>query len=267
MKIGITERGDAGIDFSWQSKIRSGTVDGAVLITKCVSETFNEKVMDLYNDGFHNMIVHCTVTGWGDTKIEPNVCPYQEVLDSFLRLMQAGFPKEQCVLRIDPIIPSKAGLQRVVQVLRYADSIGMLPIRIRVSIYDEYPHVKQRLKQHGFSPLYGDGFQAGLEMLTDAAKTLAEMSEAYGILFESCAETRLVSVTEEIRIAKHIKNPVCIASGCISSKDLGLIGIHERVKGENNQMRNGCHCLSCKTELLNCKHQCPNQCLYCYWKD
>lgn len=40
MKIGITERGDAGIDFSWFDKLmepgRTG-FDGAVLITKKLS--------------------------------------------------------------------------------------------------------------------------------------------------------------------------------------------------------------------------------------
>lgn len=30
----------------------------------------------------------------------------------------------------------------------------------------------------------------------------------------------------------------------------------------NMQNPNGCLCLFCKTELLNCKHQC----IYCYWK-
>lgn len=34
-KIGITEAGDAGLDLSWVNKL--DTVDGAVVITKCIS--------------------------------------------------------------------------------------------------------------------------------------------------------------------------------------------------------------------------------------
>lgn len=38
-KIGITEAGDAGIDLSWVDKL--GAVDGAIVITKCVSVDFH----------------------------------------------------------------------------------------------------------------------------------------------------------------------------------------------------------------------------------
>lgn len=39
-KIGITEAGDAGVDLSWVDKM--GSVDGAVLITKCISPNCND---------------------------------------------------------------------------------------------------------------------------------------------------------------------------------------------------------------------------------
>lgn len=42
-KIGVTEAGDAGLDVSWQEKL--GTVDGAVVITKCVSPAFYKAVL------------------------------------------------------------------------------------------------------------------------------------------------------------------------------------------------------------------------------
>ena len=73
MKIGVTERGDAGIDFTWVNKLKNRTVDGAILITKNVNDTFIKNVMDLYKNGFTQIIVHCTCTGHGRTIIEPNV--------------------------------------------------------------------------------------------------------------------------------------------------------------------------------------------------
>ena len=43
MKVEITERGDAGIDLSWKSKLNN--VDGAVLITKNITNEFKNTVM------------------------------------------------------------------------------------------------------------------------------------------------------------------------------------------------------------------------------
>ena len=41
-KIGITERGDAGLDVSWVGKLDA--VDGAVVITKCLSPACYDKI-------------------------------------------------------------------------------------------------------------------------------------------------------------------------------------------------------------------------------
>lgn len=46
MKIGVTERGDAGIDFSWKDK--SHTVDGMILITKAINNAFLRHLFSLY---------------------------------------------------------------------------------------------------------------------------------------------------------------------------------------------------------------------------
>lgn len=53
-KIGITEAGDAGLDLSWKEKL--GTVDGAVVITKCVSPAFYNAVLANKD----RLIVHAT---------------------------------------------------------------------------------------------------------------------------------------------------------------------------------------------------------------
>jgi hypothetical protein len=53
--------------------------------------------------------------------------------------------------------------------------------------------------------------------------------------------------------------------GCISAKDCEVFGITP-LDGKSKQ-RNACACLSMKQELLNNKHRCAHNCLYCYWKD
>ena len=54
--------------------------------------------------------------------------------------------------------------------------------------------------------------------------------------------------------------------GCISQKDFDILGITEQAEPAGFQ-RKGCMCIAGKTELLSSKVQCPNKCLYCYWKN
>ena len=49
MKIGITERGDASIDYQWKGKLPS--VDGAILITKNLTDQFIDTVIKCYENG------------------------------------------------------------------------------------------------------------------------------------------------------------------------------------------------------------------------
>lgn len=104
-KIGITEAGDAGLDLSWTSKMNQ--VDGAILITKCVSPDFYDAALK-YKD---MVIIHTTFTGFGHSVLEPFVPePYDE-FGAITALINDGFPKSKIVIRIDPIIPTKKGIE------------------------------------------------------------------------------------------------------------------------------------------------------------
>lgn len=248
MKIGITERGDAGIDLSWVSK--ADTVDGMILITKNLTESFCQKVLDLYNRGY-KIIIHCTCTGYGHTELEPNVPDYRTQLKSLKNMIDRGFPAENCVLRIDPIFPSGKGMECVCKVLDYFIQLNTGVKRIRISLVDEYRHVKERYKQHGWNPLYGDNFGPSHEQKQLAANIL----NSYSFQYELCAEDDFL---------KMLNNGQII--GCVSAKDLHIMGIPAKSTGINPQNRKGCHCLDCKTELLTERKQCPHQCVYCFWK-
>lgn len=253
MKIGITERGDAGINLSWVAKIN--TVEGVVLITKNITETFALNVLDLHKKG-HKIIVHCTCTGYGGTALEPNVPDYRKQLFALASLIHEGFPADHCVLRIDPIFPSEKGLQKVHEVLKYFYSLNTGVTRIRISVVDEYKHVKERYRKHSWSPLYGDNFQASDEQLQYVIDNLAMYQQRY----EICAENRLYQLAVN-------KYPYLFeVAGCISNKDLEIMDTTVVAMHLNPQNRNGCHCLSCKTELLTDRKPCPNGCIYCFWK-
>lgn len=248
MKIGITERGDAGINLSWVAKVNQ--VDGMILITKNITEMFALNVLDLHRKGY-KIIVHCTCTGYGGTELEPHVPPYQAQLFALASLIHEGFPAENCVLRIDPIFPSEKGLNRVREVINYFIALNTGVTRVRVSIVDEYNHVKQRYRERGWNPLYGNNFGPSNEQV----EMVAHLLNAYSFTYETCAENYLAQCLRDSQII-----------GCVSVKDLRIMGIPAEAMTLNPQNRNGCHCLSCKYELFEKRQPCPHGCVYCFWK-
>lgn len=250
MKIGITERGDAGLDLSWEDKIND--MDLSILITKNITPSFAKAV--LTRKTMNRIIIHCDCTGWGGSWLEPNVPTYPSQLIKLRGLIDDGFPKEQCVLRIDPIIPNNEGIYKLCLVLDKARELNLLPnMRVRVSILDEYKHVKKRIREIGrTNPFYENTRKYPTRQETTHVKQMLE--SYYDITFETCAEPYLSGKNIE-----HI--------GCVSAKDLAIFGLHPDTENLNPQNRTGCLCLAGKHELLSNKKRCPHGCLYCYWCD
>lgn len=250
-KIGITEAGDAGIDLSWTSKMNQ--IDGAILITKCVSPDFYDAALK-YKD---KVIIHTTFTGFGHSVLEPFVpAPYDE-FDAITTLVGGGFPKSKIVVRIDPIIPTKKGIETAKNVFLTFIDHGFN--RFRISLIDMYPHVRRRFKNAGLPLPYGEnGFAPGKQQIAQVDQMLRDVKSYFSnsrpldsIRIESCAEPGL---TETIQC------------GCISSYDLELLGLHDDNADQYGFQRKNCMCYSGKMELLNQKHPCAHQCLYCYWR-
>lgn len=249
MRIGITERGDAGLDLSWKSKMH--TVDGAVLITKSINNDF----IDIVLKEDKPVIVHCTCTGYGGTVLEPNVHPYHEQLSALRKLIDMGFPEERTVIRVDPIIPTPKGCSVAGDVLYTASCIfPKYAGRVRFSFIDVYEHIKKRYPP--FCTLY-----SGTTPPTDAIKLAFDYLKLYrawlGRPFQACAEN----------FGSQADDMLVKCTGCISQEDIRLLGLqYDKELGRKGQ-RSSCMCLSCKTELLTNRHPCANGCLYCYWRD
>lgn len=251
LKIGITERGDAGLDLSWRFKLSQ--VNGVILITKNITPGFKKTVLENKDTP---MIIHCTCTGWGASIMEPCVPDYKTQIENLTDLIAKGFPAENVVFRIDPIFPTPKGLERVEKVI---ECIPKEISRVRISIIDEYKHVKQRYRElavkynnPNIKPIYGD---YDIFPSEKHCKLVADTLKKYNYTFETCAEDQLKKYMPNVQ-----------ATGCISKRDLELMNIEYTPMSENIQNRKGCHCLSCKTELLTNKKQCPHKCVYCYWR-
>lgn len=250
-KIGVTEAGDAGLDLSWVNKMDS--VDGAIVITKCVSPAFLGAALK-YKD---KLIVHATVTGYGHTVLEPNVPAPNEEFEAVEALVNSGFPKNKVVIRVDPIIPTKKGITKAENVFLSFIDAGYR--RFRFSIIDMYPHVIERFKDAQLPLPYGyTGFSPSAEQIKAVDDMIRRVKDYWYDKFdgdylyiECCAEPG-------IHNAEHC--------GCVSDHDLYLLGLEDDDGDFSGYQRVGCMCYAGKTELLSNKRRCPHKCLYCYWR-
>lgn len=241
IKIGITERGDAGLDLSWIDKLNEGKVDGVIAITKDPEKLISLKIPN-------KVIIHCTITGLGKDW-EPNVPNTKDALLAYHYLVDK-YGGDRVVLRVDPIIPYvnpssyDSDLKNAANVLRNRpEHIG----RIRISFIDMYSHVRERYEKR-FNKKFSawEEIHSPLEMRQAALKALEMWSMRND--FEICGE------------------PDIECTGCVSDLDLKAMNIKTEnllLKGQ----RKYCNCLAVKTELLSNRHPCKHKCIYCYWKD
>jgi hypothetical protein len=232
IRIGLTERGDAGLDFSWMNKKHN--YDGMILITKHLSYSLIERAANV------NAIVHATITGHGGSIYEPNVPPFQISKQYFHKLVEKIGP-ERIVLRIDPIIPTDSGIAKAIFVYQQLHENMDKKTRVIISFMDNYDHVKQRFVKAGLKPL-DYFFHAPIELRQKMASYFPDA--------QVCGEPGFDCV------------------GCVSIKDLEIFGIDiAKVDPKiGGFQREECRCLACKIEMLNNKRRCRSDCVYCYWK-
>lgn len=252
--FGITENGDASLNYEWLEKIDE--MDSSILITKKLTSIFKNQVIE-FKDRY-KFILHVSCTGYGKTVLEPNLDPYQVTIDHIWSLIHdGGFPAERIVLRIDPIIPTQKGIKVFENVVLYAREKIPEVTRIRVSVMDAYPHVRERFKKAGLPCPYGDyRFIAPDYMFCDLDLKIAAMKNKFPKLsFESCCEVKL---------------PATTATGCVSDKDYKILGL-EKPKESRKGQRKDCLCVGSKKDMLTFKYNETGYnhcygCLYCYWK-
>lgn len=238
--IGITERGDGGLDFSWISKLQY--VDGAVIISK----NCNDDLIDNLILNKEKIIFHSTITGLGGTLYEPNVPKIEYSFKQIQKLIDKGFPKNQIVIRIDPIFPELDFYSIISPILEFC--INNELNRIRFSFFDLYPHVMDRFKFKNI-PLPQKKFYADTNSINNV---ILCFNQYKNLFFEACGE--YINDNENV-----------IKRGCISKHDYDILNIPFKLE-RNTFQRKTCSCVN-KVELLSNKKRCSHKCIYCYWKD
>lgn len=252
--IGITEAGDPSICHEWIDKVN--TVKGVILITKNPGSFINSHLEDEIEKIKDKLIIHCSITGYGKSVVEPNVSPHIVSVMMMVELIKRGY---NIVLRIDPIIPTVRGFDRVKSVIEYTKiHLGSLNnLRIRWSLIDNYKHIKARDINLPWNSFHVPEVSSDPENwlgANDIINYFSHLEETESCIIECCAE-------QYTNIPKHW------IVGCVSIKDLGIMGIPSPVYCTKSNQRKACRCISLKKELLNTKKQCAYSCKYCYWRD
>lgn len=237
--VGITETGDIAFNLAAFDRLHEANV----IITKRLTDKVVEKLVENKD----RCILHLTVTGWGATPIEPMVPTVNWTRKQLARLVAKGFPVEQVVLRIDPIILTQEGMDKVDGVLvAFADS-GVK--RYRISFLDMYRHTRERFLNVGIN-IPQEGFHAPIQMRMQALVRLQAAARKTGFDLEVCGEPDIPSTP------------------CVSQKDIDILGLTDEIvlQGSADQ-RSSCGCPANKKQILTKRPgRCSNKCLYCYWK-
>ena len=238
-RIGTCEAGEIAFNLDAFDRL----FDGNIIITKRLTNKVIEKLIE-HKD---KVILHCTVTGMGGTRIEPLVPKAEETLEKLKQLIEGGFPLSHIVLRIDPIVPTDKGTETAISVLKLFGGLGIK--RVRISFLDNYKHVKERFKEIGVE-LYDGNFHASLGERLKSLDVIKECAEEHGYeSVEACGEPGIESIS------------------CLSQKDVDILGLTDKITLEGSaEQRKSCGCPANKSELLKVKpKQCENKCMYCYW--
>lgn len=239
--VGITEAGDAGLDGGWMPWVEEGRP--AVLISKNPMGVL--KKINRLKIEHPNVIVHCTITGFAGTALEPRTPTVERSIKAYTELIDS-LGGARVVLRLDPVIPTSKGIDRALWVSQLAyDAVGPKGYRHRLSFLDNYRHNRAEFERLG--------------MLDELDRTYRGHMHA----------------PLKIREAAHEalgQPPTCAEPGferwnvpCISEEDLDIFGVPEEFRRRQTKQRGDCGCLN-KRELLTSREPCALDCIYCYWK-
>lgn len=232
--IGITERGDACVHYH---ELNFDGLLGVVLITKDPAGLLQK--FSHFGEPPVPYIVHCTITGHGATKMEPNVPPVEASIEAW-KTFCSTIGLERTVLRVDPIFPTDNGFQAAKPILKQAGPEH----RLRISFADAFPHVRQRLlAAFGKEPAW-----KGVHAKIGPRRHIVDNILTMKLKPEICGE------------------PGFVCTGCVSARDLRALGVSCREALPLRPQRHPCMCLAVKKELLAHKSPCFHGCLYCYWQ-
>lgn len=204
--------------------------------------------------------IHCTITGLGGTKFEPQVPKPELMVESCLDFFSKHMIDLKAVtLRIDPILDEALGLQLGEAMLSMKAFSEAEVKDCRISIIDYYPHVRDRFTRYGLKLKYPNNFQSPEARQEELIGYFYQQANRFGMRLHLCAE--------QIPRYKYLRKVGDIdTEGCASAASWERLGI-EDLKPATKKQRADCTCDLSKQDLLTgLSKGCPDGCVYCYWR-
>ncbi len=112
---------DATINFEWVNKL----TDINIITTKVITQDF----IDICVKNKSKIFIHYVCNGTGGTILEPNIPDIKFQYYSLKALFDAGFPTNQLLVIVKPIIPNDNGIKSIELLMKLFSKFQMLRLR------------------------------------------------------------------------------------------------------------------------------------------
>ena len=204
-------------------------------------------------------IIHFSITTLGDTKWEPGVMKWQDMIERVGKFIKQGLDPKMVTLRIDPIVPGVTQIEDVELLIKRASELGIKNVKFSVMDYYRTTSIFMKnlgydYEKNGYEKLANGEFKpnASPEKVKRISEEMLKIANKYGVKLSTCAEPGVI--------------PGISKQGCLSVQQINnILGTHIEDKAEaNNKQRQLCTCYGGKVDVLRYNSNCASSCMYCY---
>lgn len=204
-------------------------------------------------------IIHFSITTLGNTKYEPGVMKWQDMIERVGKFIKQGLDPNMVTLRIDPIVPGVTQIKDVDALIKRASEFGIKNVRFSVMDYYRTTSIFMKnlgydYEKHGYVKRSDGEFytHAKPEVIKGISEKMLQIANKYGVKLSTCAEPGVM--------------PGITKQGCLSVQQINnILGTHIEDKGlANSKQRPLCSCYGGKVDVLRYDQKCASSCVYCY---
>lgn len=204
-------------------------------------------------------IIHFSITTLGNTKYEPGVMKWQDMIERVGKFIKQGLDPNMVTLRVDPIVPGVTKIKDVDALIKRASEFGIKNVRFSVMDYYRTTSIFMKnlgydYEKHGYIKRSDGEFytHAKPEVIKDISEKMLQIANKYGVKLFTCAEPGVM--------------PGITKQGCLSVQQINnILGTHIEDKGlANSKQRPLCSCYGGKVDVLRYDQRCSSSCVYCY---
>lgn len=206
-------------------------------------------------------IIHFSITTLGNTKYEPGVMKWQDMIERVGKFIKQGLDPNIVTLRIDPIVPGVTQIKDVDALIKRASEFGIKNVRFSVMDYYRTTSIFMKnlgydYEKHGYIKVPNTNGEfythAKPEVIKGISEKMLQIANKYGVKLSTCAEPCVM--------------PGITKQGCLSVQQINnILGTHIEDKDlANTKQRPLCSCYGGKVDILRYDQKCSSSCVYCY---